>query len=85
MGMGLESARITVNLEGVVQFELSGSLLAENGEQVEEIFERQIAGAVAGEDAADAIPKRVLLSFVIVRMLPVGLSIVFVGQHRFRF
>ena len=45
-----------------MQLELSRSLFAENGQQIEEIFEGQIAGAVAGEDAANAILERILLS-----------------------
>ena len=59
---------LTVNSKGVMEFELSGCVLAKNRKQVEEIVERQIARSVAGEDFQDPIAEWIFLSFNVHKM-----------------
>ena len=45
-----------------MEFELSWCVLAEDGEQVEEVVEAQVAWSVAGEHLQDPVTKRIFLS-----------------------
>jgi len=54
---------LTVNSEGVMEFEFPGCVLAKNRKQVEEIVEGQVARSVAGEDFEDPVAEWIFLSF----------------------